>query len=363
MRILLVNPNQVHLVSRRGKIYNRVWPPLALANCGALLEEQGHEVGIVDANALRLRPDEVAGMAEGYDKVFVSSSSLDRWQCPNLDLDSVLKTVSSIRTVTEEFYILGVHGTVRPGEILEMTQARAVIRGEPELTVVDICRGKNLSEIRGLAYRDNGRVQLSDTQIALDLDMLPRPSFHLLPMDRYHYEVLGSHFTLFEGSRGCASNCTFCLLKMYGTGVRKKSLDRLIPEIEHAVEHHGVRTAYFMDLEFTVFRNQVIELCDYLIKKDLGLRWTCQTRFDLIDPALLARMKRAGCRLIHFGVEAGSDELLRKVNKKISKRKIEEGMRMVHDALIESACFFILGFPDSDHQEIAETVRFAKRLN
>jgi len=150
---------------------------------------------------------------------------------------------------------------------------------------------------------------------------------------------------------------------MYGKGVRRKSIERLIAEIDDAVSHFGVRTAYFMDLEFTVFRKQVLELCDYLSKKQYPFHWTCQTRFDLIDEELLGRMKRAGCRLIHFGVEAGTDDLLKSVNKKITIQQIEKGIQMVHGAGIESACFFILGFPDSGTDEIDATIRFAGRLN
>jgi len=182
-------------------------------------------------------------------------------------------------------------------------------------------------------------------------------------MDKYHYEVLGSRFALFEGSRGCTFHCGFCLLRMHGRGIRRKSLPRLIDEVEHGISRFGVRTAYFMDLEFTVFRQQVIDLCDYLISKNHDFRWTCQTRFDLVDPALLEKMKQAGCRLIHFGVEAGTDEQLKRINKRITAAQIENGMRQVHKAKIESACFFILGFPHSTTRDIEETISFARRLN
>ena len=363
MNILLINPNYLGLVNRRGKIYNRVWPPLDLANSAALLEQQWHQVKIIDANALQLQSVDVAKSATGFDKVFISSSSLDRWQCPSLDIEPFLATVSEVRKFTHEVFILGAHGTVKPKEILEITKAKAVIRGEPELTISEICAEKLLPDIRGLAFNKNGKISITKKQKPLDLDELPLPSLHLLPMDKYHYELLGSNFTLFEGSRGCASRCTFCLLKMYGEGLRKKSFHKLIKEIDNAILNFGVETAYFIDLEFTIFRDQILALCDYLIKKHYGFHWTCQTRFDLIDESLLQKMKLAGCRLIHYGVEAGTDDLLKRINKKITRQQIEEGMRMTHGAKIESACFFMLGFPDSTEYEMAETIRFAKRLN
>lgn len=363
MKILLVNPYQIHLVNKAGKIYNRVWPPLSLANCAALLEKQGHQVQIIDANALRLFPDEVDERLDNFDKVFISSSSLDRWQCPNVDIKPFLNTVAHIRKLTDEVYVLGVHGTVKPKELLELTQAKAVIRGEPELTVTEICQEKRFAEIRGLAFMDNDKLMVTQDQKLLDLNELPMPAFHLLPMEKYFYEVLGPNFTLFEGSRGCTFQCDFCLLKMYGKGVRKKSLQKLINEIDFAISDFGVKTAYFMDLEFTVFRKQVLEICDYLIKSRYDFQWTCQTRLDLVDEELLKRMRQAGCRLIHFGVEAGTDSRLKSLRKEMTVKQIEEGLRMVHQAKIYSACFFILGLPDQTQQEIKETIRFAKRLN
>ncbi len=363
MKILLINPNQIGLVNRRGKIYNRVWPPLDLANSAALLEQHGHQVKIIDANALKLSPVDVAKSATGFDKVFISSSSLDRWQCPSLDIEPFLGTVAEVRKFTDEVFILGAHGTVKPNKILEITRAKAVVRGEPELTISEICAGKPLPDIPGLAFEKNGKILFTKDQKPLDLDELPLPSLHLLPIDKYHYELLGSNFTLFEGSRGCASRCTFCLLKMYGEGLRKKSLHKLSKEIDDGISNFGVKTAYFIDLEFTIFRDQILALCDYLIKRQYDFEWTCQTRFDLIDESMLQKMKQAGCRLIHYGVEAGTDDLLKRVNKKITRQQIEEGMRMTHEAKIESACFFMLGFPNSTEYEKAETIRFAKQLN
>jgi anaerobic magnesium-protoporphyrin IX monomethyl ester cyclase len=361
--ILLVNPYQAQLVNRRGKIYNRAWPPLSLANCAALLEKSGHQVQIIDANVLRLPPDKLESLAKGYERIFVCSSDLDRWQCPGIDLEPFLKSVEYLKKCTDEVYVLGPHGTIKPKEVLELTKAKAVIRGEPEITVSEICRSTPFDKIPGLAYRDKDGMVLTGMPHPVDLNELPTPAFHLLPMERYQYEVLGSRFTLLEGSRGCASRCRFCLLEMYGRGVRRKKVEKLAAEIEYVVSQFGVKTAYFMDLEFTVLRNQVLDLCEFLIRKRYGLRWTCQTRLDLVDAPLLEKMKQAGCSLIHFGVEAGTNDLLRKVNKQISIEQISEGMRLVHKSGIDSACFFILGFPGSNEEEWLETIRFAKRLN
>ena len=363
MRVLLVNPSQIGLVHKKGRVYNRKWPPTDLANCAALLEHAGAEVSIIDANAEDAPPQEVARRSHGFDKAFVTSTSLDRWQCPHLDLTPFLETTHALREVVPEVYVMGTHGTVRPVEILEASGARAVLRGEPERTILDLVNGNPLPEIRGITFHNGDGPVSNPEQKPVNMDELPLPAWHLLPMDRYHYEVLGDRFSLFEMSRGCASHCTFCLLKTYGGGVRKKSLDRMAREVEDAVRNHGVRRAYFIDLEFTVLRKQVVEFCHWLIRQNYDFSWCCQTRLDLVDDELLALMKRAGCRLIHFGVEAANDEILANVEKEITVREIEEGLRKVHAAGIESACFFLMGFPESTRKDMDDIVHFAKKLN
>ena len=362
MKVLLINPSQVDLVNKKGRIYNRIWTPLDLANCGAILEKEGINVSILDANAEQLGPDEVAKRATGYEKVFITSTSLDRWQCPFLDINPFLQTVNAVKEATSEVYVAGSHGTVKPEEMLEATGARAIIRGEPERTVLDICKNNTISDIYGITYLEGKEIISNPDQKPVNLNELPIPAFHLLPMDKYNYEMMGDHFCLFEMTRGCAAKCIFCLLEPYGRGVRKKDLDNVILEVEYAINNFDVRNAYFIDLEFTVLRKQVMALCDYLIRKNYNFRWCCQTRFDLVDDELLNYMKRAGCRLIHFGVEAGSERMLKYINKGITMEAIRSGMKKVKKAGIETACFFMMGFPGSNSQDMEDILRFAKEL-
>jgi len=363
MKILLVNPLQVHLVNNKGKIYNRIWTPLSLANCAALLEKDGHDVKIIDANAERLSPLEVSKLTTGFDKIFVTSSTLDRWQCPVIDLDPFLNYVKALREVNDEIYIMGVHGTVKPKEVLELTNAKAIIRGEPELIVLNLCRNKDISKVKGISYKSDGKLFSNESQEFLDLNSLPTPAFHLLPMEKYFYEVLGRNFTLLEGSRGCASRCSFCLLEMYGKGLRVKSPSKLINELETVINKFNVKTAYFMDLEFTFNRSLVMEICDYLIKKKYDFKWTCQTRFDLVDEELLQKMKNSGCELIHFGVEAANDSSLKSLGKGLTIKKIEQGMKMVKKVNIRSACFFLMGSINSTLDDLNDIIKFSKNLN
>ncbi len=358
-KILLINPTLESGADL--PIYNRIWPPLSLANCAAILEENGFTVEILDANAEKMAPRAVSKKAAGFDKVFITTSTLDRWQCPHLNLDIFLALIKEIRKNKKDFHIIGAHGTVRPKEVLKLTGARSVIRGEPELTVLDICKNKGLSRIRGITYRQGSRLISNPDRQPLDMDKLPMPAFHLLPIKKYFYELLGSDFMLFEGSRSCPFSCIYCLKKMYGT-YRKKSPEKLIEEVREAIGL-GVKTAYFIDLEFLLNKNLVEKLCDFLIKNNHKLRWTCQTRFDTIDYRILKKMKKAGCELIHFGIETGSPAVMKSIKKNITIEQIRKSMMLVKKARIKSACFFMFGLPGETKEDMELTVKLAKELN
>lgn len=142
-----------------------------------------------------------------------------------------------------------------------------------------------------------------------------------------------------------------------------KSPEKLISEVMYSVKEFQARSAYFIDLEFTLKRDFVVELCNGFIKNNVQFRWTCQTRADTVDLDLLKLMKRAGCKLIHFGVETGSERIMEIINKKISLSCITDGISMTKKAGIDQACFFMFGFPAETEQDRLKTVAFARMLN
>lgn len=363
MKVLLINPRWDYKVGTEGPVYNRTWPPLSLANCATLLEREGFKVEVLDANALKISLAEVGKYARDFDKVFITSSTLDNWVCPKITLEPFLKTTAKLKEVTKELYVIGAHGTVRPNELLELTGARAVIRGEPEITTLRLCKEKDLFKIEGITFRRNGKIISNRPAELVDLKDLPMPALHLLPMEKYRYEILGNNFTLLEASRGCPYKCIFCLKVMYGDRYRTKSVNKLVKEIDCAINNYGVKTAYFIDIEFTLNTSLVEGLCDFLIEKRYDFKWCCQTRPDAVERNLLGKMKQAGCELIHFGVETGSPEIMGLISKQTTLEKVKDGIKMAKGAGIQTACFFMLGLPGETTKEMKKTIKFAKKLD
>ena len=365
-KILLINPNWTGIRKQKQLQFKRFWQPLDLAITAALLEKEGFSVQILDNNIACLTPLEIAELSEDFDKVFVTSTPYDRWQCPSLNIDFFFDTIRYVSK--NRLYLMGAHVTERPEAILKHSGARAAILNEPEQTIVDIAKRdishEVPSDIPGIAYlRENQFIRSSSRGYLKDMDQLPNPAFHLLPMDKYFYELMGTNFTILESSRGCPYQCNFCYLGMYGTRYRQKSIQRVIDEIKYVTKRFNVKNVYFMDLEFGLNRSYLNSFCNALIREKIDIQWCCQTRVTDLDREALRLMRNSGCSLIHFGVEAGSDRILKQIGKKIQISDCITVVKMAREEGIRTALFMNFGFPGETKEEMESTINLAILLN
>jgi anaerobic magnesium-protoporphyrin IX monomethyl ester cyclase len=363
MKILLLKPSWTYPVDPGDSTYNRNWPPVSLLTTASMLRQKNMDVEVIDAGVEKLDLSDIKERAQSADKVFVTSASLDRWQCPNLNLKPFVKTVQHVKKACSDVYVTGTHGSVHPKEILDITNVNAIIRNEPELTVMDVCSGKPLHTINGISFYQDDRFIHRPDQTAIDLTTLPVPAYDLIDISKYQYEVLGTRFAVLEASRGCPFDCMFCVKSMYGNGYRSKTVDQFIAEIDYIIDVAGARTAYFIDLEFTINRPMAEAVSHHLIHRKTPLQWCVQTRADSVDLTLLKLMRQAGCRIVHYGVETGSERIRRQLNKGITFEQIEKGLRMSREAGLQTVCFFMFGLPGETLEDMDKTIRFARKLN
>jgi anaerobic magnesium-protoporphyrin IX monomethyl ester cyclase len=361
MNILLFNPSWGASVHRQR--YNRSWPPLDLLNVAAILRRDGFNVSFQDARACTIPPDRFKEGAKRADRVLVSTSPLDRWQCPNIDLDPLIGWTELIHP--DKLVLCGAHGTIFPEETMNLTGARIILRGEPEASVLELFRalergGDALSSVPSLSFVHGTKVLHTPAALPVDLKALPLPAYDLTQPSGYEYEVLGKPLAVLETARGCPHHCTYCLKTMYGRTLRHKPVEQVESEVA-SVLGLGYRFIYFMDLEFTLDRSRVMNLCRML--RRFQVQWCCQTRADAVDPELLREMASSGCRLIHYGIESGSSKTMQRIGKNIAPIQIENAIRWTGAAHIATAAFFLLGFPWESGESLKETERLARRLN
>ena len=320
-----------------------------------MLEDRGIDATVLDNNVERLSPESIGRRASGFDLIFVTSSPYDRWQCPALDITFFYETIRYIPR--DRLVVMGAHVSERLEVSLRATGAAAAIVHEPEAVILDLCEHGISRDRPGVAVLEGDRLYQGPAPKPLDLESAPYPAFGKLPLERYYYELMGRDFAILEGSRGCPYRCTFCYLGMYGERFRQKSVPRFFEEIRWAVTRHGCKNLYFMDLEFALNRRFVRGLCEAILESGLSFNWCCQTRVSDVDDELVALMKRAGCNLIHFGVESGSERLLRETGKKISLAQAEEAIAITNRHGVRSAVFMNLGFPGETSERCGRDAR------
>ena len=344
--------------------------PLSLVYIATTLNHNGHQATILDCEAegLSLGDVEKHLKENNFGMVGIAMLTLMYSQC--VDLAKLVKKVNPDTKVV----VGGPHPTTNAIQVLtDIPEVDFAVIGEAEFTFLDLVKAvenkTNLSEIKGIAYRDNNNIPkiTPEREMIEDLDIIPMPDRKLLKMNLYrpsvsYYKKLPAYIVL--TSRGCPYRCTFCS-KVFEKTYRYNSSDRVVAEVKDLVENFGAKEIVFRDDTFTMKKSWTEEVCNKLIAEGLNkkIRWSCMTRVNLITPDLLRLMKQSGCWGIHFGVESGNQRLLDLMKKDVTVEQIRDAFKWTREAGIETRAFMMLGLPSETREESLETIQFAKSLN
>jgi radical SAM superfamily enzyme YgiQ (UPF0313 family) len=368
--VLIVNPP-----SPDGHVYIRdmcrwgrksrekmVWPQSSLAYLAAMVPD-GKSVRIIDAiaeeMALDTFLDEIRREQPRFYVSYVTGTTF------SVDARGIQEAKRQGATTIA----IGTHVSAVPGNTLELIpELDYVIRHEPEFTFREILdrvsEGQSIDGCTGLALRgpDGKAMITADRPLIKSLDDLPIPRQHLLPLDRYKMPFLGNRYVWVLTNRGCPYSCTYCFEGVvWGKSVRFRSAESIYQELVYLAEHNVHNVLFLADL-FTYNRKGVIELCDLILARGLKVRWTCNSRVDTIDEEMMIKMKQAGCWLIAFGIESGSQTVLDNVKK---DAKVEDAIRTINLCQkhgIKTWGYFIIGLPGENRQTVRETIDLAKKI-
>ena len=357
MKILLVNPSY-HDVYRT---FDFVLPPLGLAYMAAVLTENDYDVNIVDLNA-------------NQDQQGIIDNS---WDLVGITLDTSryykgMKYARMLKSKGTKVVVGGPHASFMADEILGSGSADFVVRGEGEQAVLELVSALtekgNLEQIKGLSYISDDQIIHNDDRLYPDdLDSLPFPARHLLDMNKYRTSKLGIRsITSILTSRGCPYQCSFCASsKLAGTFWRARSVESIIKEIELVKDTYDYRAFAFVDDNFTLNPQRVIDLCKEICKRGWDIHWWCFSRVDTIvkNPEMVALMYEAGCRSTYIGIESRNQETLDFYNKKISADISREAVSILKNNKIEMTASFIIGALNENKEMVEDTLKFAKSLN
>jgi len=271
----------------------------------------------------------------------------------------------------------GAHCSISPEIELRDPNIDFAIKGEGEITFLELAKSLHKSEndfshIRGLAYRKNSEIRVNPPrEFIKELDKLPFPARHLLPMEAYINVGLGSSYirkrvTTMITSRGCPYQCSFCSIhSVWGYQWRPRSPKNVVDEIEHLIEKYKIGEVHFVDDNIGVDKKRLKGICTEIIQRRLDVRWATPNGIAhwLLDEELVNLMKRAGCYRITLGIESANYET-RKFIGKDTRHKIEldQAKRIIkyaNAAGMWTISTFILGFPYEDINSIRQTIDFA----
>jgi radical SAM superfamily enzyme YgiQ (UPF0313 family) len=261
---------------------------------------------------------------------------------------------------------IGIHGTALPRETLELEPALDfVVRGEPEMTVAELAEGRDPAGIAGISYRCNGDVAHNPGRPFLaDLDDLPFPAWDLICTELYRMPFSGERFLLVGTGRGCPHACTFCADRTYyGNRLRLRSPESVVAELERNLRDFGIRDFLFWSESFTLSRRFAAAVAEQIVRRDLRVRWVCNSRVDHVDRELLELLRRAGCWMIGYGVEAGVQRILDSMRKGVTIEQARAAVTASRAAGLQVTGHCVLGYPGETRADILQTIRFARELD
>ena len=297
--------------------------------------------------------------------LIVASCELDRWQNPDLDISGVFKIINESKAAKK--ILIGTHGSVTPDWIFKNCQVDFVVRGEPEMTCFEIIKNllqgsSDFEGIAGLSWKKgNEIIHNKNRTFDTNLDEYPLPDYGSLPMHLYRYTTddLPGSFSIMLTSRGCPGQCVFCLKKMMPDKYRVRSAESVYDEMKYLYDNFAINSVYFQDWEFVINKERVKKFCDLLIKNpDLNMRWGCSARASSLDPEIVSMMKKAGCVLINFGFESGSQEILNTSKKGVSLEKVKEVVELCRKEGINIRPFCLANLPGETKKTLKESAKF-----
>ena len=357
VKVALVNPPLM-----KGSFRHQLYLPIGLAYLAAVLEEKGHQVKIIDCQALTINHEKLKSEISSFKPSIVGITSI-----APLVRSALLSAAAAKEAVPDVAVVLGgPHATFMDEQIIAEEKAvDIVVRGEGEQTLVELAQNlsdpRELRNVKGITYRSNMQlVRTENRPFIQDLDKLPLPAYHHFSLEKYR--LFGRRMLPIITSRGCPFQCAFCVAsRMFGKSYRMRSPESVVDELEWLKNIHGAEAFTFYDDTLTFDKKRLFEICEGIKKRKINIPWDCQTRVDQVSREILAEMRGAGCQQVFFGVESGCQRVLDAVNKKTSIEQNEKAIKLAKQAGLFVTISLMIGYPGETLETLKQTVDLVQR--
>lgn len=392
MKITLINPN---IVTQKGDFSGSGIPymPIGLAYLASYLREQNHDIQVIDAfgeapHKVRktktqyiqgLTPEEVVErispqtQAIGfYAHLTVAHNTLLEIihtvkkhypDCYTFVLENINKVNAySLRQVYHQFFNLGIDYVVL-----------GYLERRTHRLIEAIQKNKSVEDIDGIIVRNREDKFLPPVDFSKenDLDTLPFPAWDLFPVENY-WQLGYSHGPLTTGrylplltSRGCPYNCGFCMApEVSNRKWKARSAENIVSEIVYFKQKFGVNEFHIEDLNPTLNKKRIIELCRLLIEKNVHITWKLAqgTKLESLDRDTIDLLAKAGCNYISISPESGSPRMLKLMNKPVNLQQAVEVVEIMREKGIYTQACFVLGYPGETRTDREQTAKLVRKL-
>jgi radical SAM superfamily enzyme YgiQ (UPF0313 family) len=338
--------------------------PLGPLYVAAAVEQAGFSVDFRDYLALGSLPAGEVASVESVLNFLRKSAPVLGVSCVGSMLPVILLALERLkREEPEKKIILGGIGATGVAEQLldAFPFVDVVVKGEGEETIVEVMRrlatGLGLEGVPGIGFRDGARIVDNRSRPWIsELDHLPFPAYHHIRFEDYSVIPMIS-------SRGCPFECSFCdVSPFWGRFNRKRGIDNVLEEMESVVSASCRQRIEFVDDTFTLDKRRVLEFCQRLEEMNWNVQWSCFARVGTIDEELMEAMAKSGCVLVFFGLESGSDWVLERIGKSMSRRQAEETVDLA-SGYFDVMVSFIWGFPFETLDDFFDTLDLFERVS
>ena len=383
MNVCLINPilfsfQRVKSRSLKNNVGMSFYPPLGLCYIANYLEKGGVKVKIIDRNYLMTKNHSNKPLVDN-----ITEREINKFRPDIIGISATTPTFFDLRTNIAKIISNldnkpkvvagGPHISALPEDSLrDCREIDIACRGEGELAMLEIARGRKLEDIQGITYRQGDKVITNQERPPhQNIDEFCFPSRYLVDMKYYSsanphvmHGIYLKATTIFT-SRGCPYDCSFCAGSIaLGKGVRFQSAGLVIEEIERLVVDYSIEGLYFADDMFDIKKERAAQICEGLIKNNLHrkIRWNAQLRANSMDIGLLKLMKRAGCIRVDVGFESGSQKTLDIINKRTTVAQNYRAAELLHQAGIQVHANMIVGLPGEEMEDLNSTRAFMKEI-
>jgi len=370
LKVLLISPPEFNMIrTNLPKIVNSndakgYYPPIGLLYVAAATQDiKGVKVTVIDAVVDKLTYEQLE------EKIKAEKPDVVGIQVMTFTLLDAITTADIIKKIDSNIHVClgGPHIAIFPEETVLNKSVDTVIKGEGEKSFSELLnRIKNkrgFDGITGLYYKkDDMVVKNSESALVKDLDALKHPARLLTNYNKY-WSVLSERapITTIMSSRGCPYKCTFCDRPTFGKVIRYRSADSIVSEIEECYAL-GISEFVFYDDTFTVNKRRVFEFCDKIKEKRLDIVWDVRARVDTVDKEMLIKMKMAGCRRIHYGVESGVDSVLISMQKEITVSQVRQAIKDTKEIGLTTLGYFMIGNVGESISDAKQTIKLMNEL-